>query len=634
MSMATASSDQVEGVQILRNTREALAALDKDREVAVDLETSGLRPHADKIAVVSLYGDDSGKLGVLHLRGHMPAELRKFLEDPTRRFTYHNGVSFDIPYLLHAGVKADAPALYDTIVAAPLLNDTNRRDHRVSLQAEVERRLGVTLAKDADHTSWMNPELTPQQVRYCAEDIVHLHATRRAQLAKGRETGQERALQLESDIVGVTARMTYRGLPISLERLGGFLDNQAELETELGRELIPIVGAINFGSHVQVRKAIAGLGLVVPTTEADFLEEVVNNGPEGILGAGTGYKIKGVGPVHQVRMTSGLELLGPGMNLSGEQLAVIAESDYKQAELIIDTLHKMVEMRKAKKRQSSYGPKFQAKYIDDNGIVHARFWQTGTDTGRYSSTDPNLQQVPRDMREVFGNHAGISMVAVDYSQIEVVVAAFLAGDEELLELIAHPSGDVHSLVAEAIFNLNPGTIKKGDQRRVVAKACSFTLLFGGGAGRLVQQARQEGAKLTMDEGKEIVKLFFNRFKGLARVRGEAYQTAQSGHRAVTIRIISGMRRILVGEQITPTRILNNQVQGAAAAGLKQGLKLAKAEGLAEYLGATVHDEVVGWIETKWAAEYAEALGDCMIRGMQKYIPTTVRVERKVASHWL
>lgn len=631
MSSAVASAREVEGVRIIRDTREALHALEKDTEIALDLETSGLRPHADKIAVVSMYGDESSTLGVLHVRGHIPAELKRFLEQPHRRLTTHNGVGFDLPYLLHAGVEVTAPKLYDTLVGGTVLAPNSRRDYRVSLKAEVDRRLGVTLAKDADHTSWMNPVLTEQQVQYCAEDIVHIHALRRSQEQKARETGQVKILDLESQLVGTTARMTHRGFPISLEELHGFLEEEAVISAELGGELSEALGAINWGSHVQVKEVFQRVaGITLPTTEADFLKEVISNGPEGLLD-GDRYDFKLMRDF-SVPFRKSIDLLGPGMFLSEENLILLRSEDIKQAERAIEYLTKLVRLKQANKRQQSYGPKFEAQHVWE-GIVHARFWQCGADTGRYTSSDPNLQQVPVNMRHVFGHRPGFSMVSVDYSQIEVVGAAYLANDKVLLKLI-ESGGDVHTMVAEALFGLKPGTITdKKDRRRRLSKACSFTLLFGGGAKRLVQQARVEQAPITLAEGKELVELFFNRFKGLAQERRDAYQTARAGHRAIKLNIASGLKRTLVGGDIRPTKILNTLVQGAAAGGLKHGLLVATKRGLAPWLCGTVHDEVVGWVESEWAEEYGRELSSAMIEGMQKIFPVPIQTEIKVGTQW-
>jgi DNA polymerase I-like protein with 3'-5' exonuclease and polymerase domains len=621
------------GIKVIRNVREALYALQDDVDVACDLETNSLYPHSGKVAVVSLYGDMSSALAVLHVRGSIPAELKAFLEDPARRFSYHNGVSFDLPFLLHAGVDAVRPRLHDTMVIDAMLNSTGRHDHYVSLQAAVERRLGITLSKNSGgHGHWMDPELTDQQVQYCMEDISEIHALRRAQYQKAKETGQMGALELETAVHAPTALMTYRGLPISLDALGAYLEEQLVIERGLTAEVDARFGPTNYGSHVQIKRILRTLGVHLPSTDGDFLKEVVFNGWQGLL-EGREYRDKEGKPFNPpLRFESAFEQLGSPIGLGEDILLMLAEDDRKRAEEAILVLDKITTLKRARKRRESYGPKFQEFHVH-HGIVHARFNQTKTDTGRYSSSDPNLQQVPRDMRWVFGHRPGYKIVSVDYSQIEVVVAAYQAQDKVLLDII-ESGRDIHTMVASAIFGVPYENIDKHDPRRRQSKAGSFTYLFGGGAQRFVDQARAEGADISLAEGKKFGLQFFDTFQGVARKRQQAYSLANSGRRVVEIRLPSGLKRHLVGANITGTRILNTSVQGTAAAGIKNALRLAHQRGLSRYIGAQVHDELVGWIEEQYAEEYAEELSRTMIEGMQAYVPVNIRTEKKVGDVWL
>lgn len=611
----------------IRGVREALHALQNDIDLAIDLETSGLSPYQDKVAVVSMYGDQSDTLAVLHVRGTIPEDLKKFLEEPHRRHTYHNGVSFDLPFLMAHGVEADQARLYDTLTGATIVASGTRQSERVNLKAEVDKRLGITLAKSVDHGSWMDPELNEQQIRYCTEDIANIHALRRAQELEAERTGQTRHLELESAITGITARMTHNGLPIGVDALDAYLEEQRAKENELLGGLYQEFGQVNYGSHVQVKALFRDLGVDLPTTEADFLQELAFDGPEGLL-EGREYQLK-TGQWVRPRFARAIEQLGMVGATDADTLIKFARVDQLKAERVVETLEKVVTLRQAIKRQTSYGPKFQAKYIH-GGRVHSRFWQSGADTGRFTSSDPNLQQVPRDMRWVFGHLPGWSMVSVDYSQIEFVVAAYLANDEAALELCAQ-GGDIHRLVASQMFGVDVDSVTP--KQRSISKACSFTLIFAGGAQRLVSQARQYGAKITVPEGRELIQLFFRRFRGLLADRQRAYDMSQSGRRVVEVRLASGFRRLLVGSKLRPTTLLNTRVQGTAAIGLKMGLLHAQRAGLGLYLGAPVHDELVACVPTEWAQEYSDELSKCMIKGMRTWIDAPVRVEAKIGETW-
>ncbi len=611
----------------VRTVREALHLMKSDVDIAIDLETSGLSPYADKIAVVSMYGDQTDTLAVLHVRGHIPPELKAFLEEPHRRHTYHNGVSFDLPFLMAHGVEADRAKLYDTLTGATIVASGTRQSERVNLKAEVDKRLGITLAKSVDHGSWMDPELNDQQILYCTEDISNIHALRRAQELEAERTGQLKHLELESAITGITARMTHNGLPIGVDALEAYLQEQHQREVELEGGLREEFGYINYGSHVQVKKLFSELGVELPTTDADFLQELEQDGPD-LLMAGTEYSLK-TGQRVRPKFHRAVEALAYTGDVSQETLIKFAQVDQMRAEKVIDTLGKVISLRQSIKRQTSYGPKFQERYIHE-GRVHSRFWQSGADTGRFTSSDPNLQQVPKDMRWVFGHRPGWSMVSVDYSQIEFVVAAYLANDKVALEL-CEQGGDIHRMVAAQLFGIKPEDVT--DKQRRISKACSFTLVFAGGPQRLVSQARQYGAKITLAEGRELIQLFFQRFRGLLADRQRAYDMSQSGRRMAEVRLASGFRRLLVGGKLKPTTLLNTRVQGTAAIGLKMALLHAQRAGLGMYLGAPVHDELVASVPTEWAEEYGRELSNCMVKGMQTWVPVPIRTEMKVGETW-
>jgi DNA polymerase I len=605
---AVVAGQVVQGVTVVRDVRSALNALWHDKELAVDIETSGLSPFRDKVAVVSLYGDESSVLAVLHVRGLLPQELADFLGSPDRRQVYHNGVGFDVPFLMEAGVDFERVLLYDTLTGATVVTGTGRRDTSMSLRAEVGRRLGTVLKKGADHSGWMNPALTEDQVRYCAEDIVHLHGLRRAQVTRAEETRQLAALELEMAIVPSVARMTHHGLPIDLEQLDGYLEDQLITARQLERELTTELGeVVNYNSPTQVLAACRRYGLVLANTQAKYLETLVADGVDPNLPED-----------RREQQARGLEVLG-----------------------------RIVAVRQAKKRLSSYSPTWVEKHVVDHGQlpgtrtghwVHSRFWQCSTDTGRFSSSDPNLQQVPvrppaPNMRPIFRHPAdsGLRIVKVDYSQIEVVIAAYQARDRALLDLI-ESGGDIHTLVASQIFRVAPDQVSK--YQRQLSKAANFCLIFGGGAKTFAAYARQYGAPITLPDAQGIRTEYFRQFTGLARVRDEAYELQASGRRAVNVYLPSGLRRTLIGEDVKATKILNTRVQGTAAAGMKAAIRLARARGLDMYFGATVHDELVAaGVPAEWAEDYARELAAVMVEGMQTYVRTKVGVESSVGVAW-
>jgi DNA polymerase-1 len=199
-------------------------------------------------------------------------------------------------------------------------------------------------------------------------------------------------------------------------------------------------------------------------------------------------------------------------------------------------------------------------------------------------------------------------------------------------MAAFGSEDVHTMIASQVFGIPASEITK--EQRKLSKAMSFTLLFGGGPERLSHYASTLGADLPLSAARPLVLAFFDRFAGLKEARRRAKNIANQG-RPFTLNLPTGMRRVLTpGVDLTATRILNNVVQGAAAAGLKYGLIEAHRRGLTEYLGATVHDENVAAVPNAYAEEYGRLLGAAMVTGMERVCEMApVAVEVKMGRTW-
>jgi DNA polymerase I-like protein with 3'-5' exonuclease and polymerase domains len=157
----------------------------------------------------------------------------------------------------------------------------------------------------------------------------------------------------------------------------------------------------------------------------------------------------------------------------------------------------------------------------------------------------------------------------------------------------------------------------------LAKAQTFTLLFGGGPTLLQDYASRQGSQIDMDATIKLCMRFFDTFKGLASMKSRAVNISHSPG-PVVIRLPNGLRRILVGANKKLTTILNTTVQGTAAVGLKYGLLEANKRGLiGTYMGATVHDEVVSTVPKSESTEYGLDLADAMTIGMTRVLPNGV-----------
>jgi DNA polymerase-1 len=185
----------------------------------------------------------------------------------------------------------------------------------------------------------------------------------------------------------------------------------------------------------------------------------------------------------------------------------------------------ILEYRELQKMLSTYIDNIPAMVAED-GRLHAQFLQTGTTTGRMSSQDPNLQNIPNksglgmEVRKAFQAGLCCKLVAFDYSQIEIRIAAFLSGDEKLLEIF-RKGEDVHTAVASEVFGVPLDKVDKEMRRK--AKVINFGIMYGMGVSALKQNLGTERA-----EAQKFYDDYFAKFSGLAKyldkVKEETKQT--------------------------------------------------------------------------------------------------------------
>lgn len=587
--------------EIIRDPQEAMYKLQGETEVALDLETSGLSPWRDVIAVVSMYGAKSGETAVLHIRGDMSPELRKWLGRDSVTWVGHNVAGFDMLFLHNAGVRVFETRYFDTLIAEQVALTTNRRDVRVNLQDTIERRLGIHLKKGQGESSWMARDLTTEQWQYCASDVFYLLDLKREHLAKVAGEPQERAMEFEQNLIPIIVRMVLNGVPLDKPALEAWRKQMVIDATDANTRIQHVRPGLNVNSAKQLGDTFLSVfDFELPRTKKGNWKTDKATLIDIVMGA--------------------------------EDLA---DSPEELSDLGLFT--KAIAVAKTeRKRGTFYDDDWVVEHVMPDGRVHPRFWQAGTDTFRFSSSNPNMQQVPREGRAIFGGLYGHQMVAVDFSQLEVRVAASIFDDQDLIQALE--STDMHTTVASGIFGLPFDSITK-EQRRL-AKAATFVLLFGGGIARLIAYAKTNGSRLSEEQAKDIYTGFYRQFKGLARGKAQASTLGKQG-RPVVLSLASGAKRVLMPHTdgdgpaiVWATQILNTMVQSSAAIGMKHAIYEAHKDGLTEFMALTVHDELVGCVPDALVEEYTATKEAAMIRGMRAITgDTPIRVERKVDFHW-
>ncbi|MBQ7159152.1 MAG: DNA polymerase I [Treponema sp.] len=259
---------------------------------------------------------------------------------------------------------------------------------------------------------------------------------------------------------------------------------------------------------------------------------------------------------------------------------------------------KIVEYRNLAKLLSTYVEPLP-NMTDEHGRIHTSFMQTGTATGRLSSRDPNLQNIPvrdesgRRIRTAFTAESGTVLISADYSQIELVVLAHLSGDPNLCAAF-NDGVDVHKSTASLIYDISPDQVT-GEMRRT-AKTINFGVMYGMGAFRL---ARDLG--IPMARAKEFIENYFAQYAGIRTFIDSTIRKAEENGYVETFmgrrRAISAINSANKIEKAGAERMaINTPIQGSAADIVKKAMLDVTAALREHPTGAKlllqVHDELI------------------------------------------
>ncbi len=278
------------------------------------------------------------------------------------------------------------------------------------------------------------------------------------------------------------------------------------------------------------------------------------------------------------------------------------------------------------------------KVIGDDGRIHSSFNQTETRTGRISSTEPNLQNIPvrtdlgREMRKFFVAKEGCVLIDADYSQIELRVLAHLSDDKNMIDAFKN-NVDIHSITASQVFNMPLDMVTP--QMRSRAKAVNFGIVYGIGAYSLAKDI-----KVTNKEAANYIKSYLAHYSGIDNYMKNVVEQAKETGYAVTM---FGRRRYLpelsVSNHMTRAfgeRVARNMpIQGTAADIIKIAMinvdKRINAEGLNARLILQVHDELIVEAPFDESMRVAMLLQEEMEKAVKLSVPLVA--EASVGETW-
>ncbi|WP_350373046.1 DNA polymerase [Methylobacterium oxalidis] len=499
--------------------------------------SAALDPFRAEVRLLQIAGEIGGRMValVIDLR-RVPLGSDALACIWKRKLVGHN-LSFDAKMLLANDIDLNEVALVDTILMAGLVlrgvADKRREGtRRPSLKDAIREALGIGLPKASQLSPWWRDHLTQEQIAYAALDAVF--ALKLADALRPRvdalPRGPESLSRLCEAVVPV-ARMELTGITLDRDGLSKQIDCWDRELTRLKVQITDI-GIANPSSGAQVAAWLKpGLQLLDDEAGSNWLA----TWPRTESGA-LSTKAK-----HLKRLAGTL----PGVEL------LVRHSELAQ-------------------KVSHFGDKLLARISPYTGRLHGNFLIAAAKSGRFSSSKPNLQNIPKSeaMRSLFLAAPGKVLVVADYSQLELRVMAAIARDKVMTE--AYRNGlDLHAVTAASMLGVRPEAFDPANpvhkEARQKAKAVNFGVVYGSGPGGLREFARDAyGVVMSLDEAQRVIDRFLTTYPGVARWQR---RQADQSRRSRTVWTLGGRAYRFAWEpkaEYARNLALNLPVQGTAA----------------------------------------------------------------------
>ncbi len=574
--------------------------LAKAEILVVDTETTSVDALRNDLVGISLCtrADTAFYIPLAHCRDDLSLQpgqlslkkvrnvLKPFFVQPDLAKLAHN-IKFDYQVLKRHGMPLDG-ILLDSMIASYLL-DPSRRSHKLDdLSLEYLNQQLTTFAEVTDKDKRQSPFafVSLENARdYSCEDVRAAFLLWRKLMPRLQEFDLwELFTTVEMKIAPLLAKMEENGIKVDPRILDELSDEFAGLIKNLEKQIFSLAGeTFNINSPKQ-------LGVIL------FNKLGLPHGRKTKTGYSTNIKV--------------LEKLAAYHELPG---------------LVIN-------YRNLAKLKSSFVDNLKALINPDTGRIHSSFNQTVTATGRLSSSNPNLQNIPirseegQRIREAFIPAENFIFLAADYSQIDLRVLAHYSQDKALLKAF-HNNRDVHTMTAAEIFRVNPGFVTS--RMRRVAKTINFGIVYGMSAFGLAAQLN-----ISRKEAQTFIDRYFEHYCGVKQFMGDIVQQAGKDGYVTTL---LNRRRLLpdikssnrTRREFAERTAINTPIQGTAADIIK--LATIKVDELltADYpevkIILQIHDELIFEVPTNIINSVTGPIKDLMESALELDVPLVVNM---------
>lgn len=571
-----------------------IAEMESRGEFAFDIETDGLDPIEANPVGISVALDEEFGFYVPLSHGNVDAlpestileKFKPLFENPELGKIGQN-LKFDGLVLKKAGIELSG-ITFDSMIASYLLKPTKRQHNlkeivQTYLSREVEEFGDLfSQGEEKDFRNLPMDKACP----YAVSDATIIWTLKDQLEGKLEERNQmDLFRELELPLINVLRDMEYHGIKLDKSKLAEGEESLGKRLDSLRDEINDLAGEkLNPNSPKQARKILfEKLDLPViertktgPSTNARVLEELSDKHP---------------------------------------------------------LPEKIIEFRELSKLLNTYVETLPETINPRTGRIHTSFNQTATATGRLSSSDPNLQNIPKssqlgsELRKAFVAPEGALLVGADYSQVELRILAHLSEDEELIRTFEQGE-DLHTKTAAEIFDVDPSEVD--DEMRDRAKRVNFGIVYG-----ITEYGLSRDLGISREEGKKYIDRFFDLYPRTKRFINHLINLAEKNHYAATI---FNRRRYLPNinsnnwqrRNFDRRNAINTPIQGSAADLMKVAMIDVK-EAIDEYylpgkLLLQIHDELIMEVPEEDVEEVKTRLPEIMESSLNLKLPLKVDVE--------
>lgn len=536
-----------------------------------------VNPYLTAIRLIQIY-DGSDNVLIFDCKDLVMSYTTKLLNKLKHKKLIAHYAAFELAHLsrrasypLEIACSQQLGSLVDRAEKAEYGENPGALARRTSLKALTKKYLGLDISKTEQKSDWGVDSLSAKQLAYAAVDAICTRKLGAKLIKKIRKYKMLDAYYQAKSMQHVVTDMSLNGMlpdnAVHDDLIASWEKKKAKAHIMCRKHF----GDINLNSNPQLCK-----------WGEENLGELLENWPRT-----------------------------PAGNLSFSQDQI---SEYMSN----PGIKALVEYRKQSKLLSTYGMKLRKEQlIPATGRYHSTFTIVHTKTGRLSSREPNLQNIPRDsdIRAMFIAPKGYQLVVADYAQIELRIAGELSQDPTILS--AYENGeDLHRDMAAEALGIKPIDVTK-EERQDIGKGSNFGFLYGMGAAKFQSQVQKAGRTITMRQAEAAHTAFYNRYSVYIDWSNEQRSKAKKlGY----CRTPLGRMRKLRSDDVF-TKAVNTPVQGGAAEIIMEALLALRVQlkGKGKLINC-VHDEIIVECPVEHVEAVKTTVEHCMVLGFKKLFP--------------